>query len=49
MALASAPLVEAWCAEDSELGKVGEMRGRRVIRYKASDDLSQQRTVRNAL
>ena len=28
-----APLVEAWRAEDSELGKVGELRGRRVIRY----------------
>ena len=26
MALAAAPLVEAWCAEDSELGKVGEIR-----------------------
>ena len=49
MALVSAPLVEAWCADDSELGKVGEMRGRRVIRYTASDDLSQQTTVQNAL
>ena len=29
MALAApfAPLVGAWCAEDSELGKVGELRG----------------------
>ena len=31
LAATFAPLVEAWCAEDSELGKVGELRGRRVI------------------
>ena len=49
MAMASAPLVEAWCAEDSELGTVGEIGGRRVIRYTASDDLSQQATVQSAL
>ena len=49
MALAAAPLVEAWCAEDSELGRVGELRGRRVIRYTAADDLSKQSTVQIAL
>ena len=32
LAATFSPLVEAWCAEDSELGKVGELRGRRVIR-----------------
>ena len=32
LAATFAPLVEAWCAEDSELGKVGELRGRRVVR-----------------
>ena len=49
MALAAAPLVEAWCAEDSELGKVGELRGRSVIRYTATDDLSNPSTVQGAL
>ena len=49
MALAAAPLVEAWCEEDSELGKVGELRGRRVIRYTAADDLSNPSTVQGAL
>ena len=33
LAATFAPLVEAWCAEDSELGKVGELRGRRVIKF----------------
>ena len=27
LAATFSPLVEAWCAEDSELGKVGELRG----------------------
>ena len=51
MALAAtfAPLVEAWCAEDSELGKVGELCGRRVIRYTAADDLSNPSTIQRAL
>ena len=35
MALGSAPLVEAWCNEDNELGKVETMRGRHFIGYKA--------------
>ena len=43
------PLVEAWCAEDRELGKVGELRGRRVIRYTAGDDLSNPNTIKRAL
>ena len=33
MALAAALLVEACCAEDSGLGKVGGIRGRRLVRY----------------
>ena len=33
------PLLEAWCAPDSELGVVGEKRGRQVIRYTREDDL----------
>ena len=49
LAATPSPLVEAWCAEDSELGKVGEKRGRRVIRYTAADDLSDPGTIRNAL
>ena len=49
LALSSALLVEACCAEDSKLGKVGEISGRPVICYKASDELSEQRTVQNAL
>ena len=51
MALAAtfAPLVEAWRAEDSELGKVGELCGRRVIRYTAADDLSNPTTLQRAL
>ena len=49
MALAAAPLVEAWFAEGSELGKVGEIRGRRMIRYTVADDLSKQSTVQEAL
>ena len=49
MALAAAPLVEAWFAEDSELGKVGGIRGRRVIRYTAADDLSKKSTVQEDL
>ena len=49
MALAAAPLMEAWCAEDSELGKLGEIRGRRLIRYTVADDLPKQSTVQEAL
>ena len=37
LAATFAPLAKAWCAEDCELGKVGELRGRRVIRYTLSD------------
>ena len=44
-----APLVEAWLAENSELGKVGELRGRRMIRYTAADDLSNPGTIQRAL
>ena len=43
------PLVEAWCAENSELGIVGERRGRRVIRYTRADDLSKPSTISRAL
>ena len=49
LAATFAPLVEAWCAEDSELGKVGELRGRLVIRYTAADDLSNPSTIKRAL
>ena len=49
LAATPSPLCEAWCAEDSELGRVGERRGRRVIRYTAADDLSDPDTIRNAL
>ena len=49
LAATFAPLVEAWCAEDSELGRVGELRGRRVIRYTAADDLSNPDTIKRAL
>ena len=49
LAATFAPLVEAWRAEDSELGKVGELRGRRVIRYTAADDLSDPGTIKRAL
>ena len=49
LAATFAPLVGAWCAEDSELGKVGELRGRRVIRYTAADDLSNPGTIKRAL
>ena len=49
LAATFAPLVEAWCAEDSELGKVGELHGRRVIRYTAADDLSNPSTIKRAL
>ena len=49
LAATFAPLVEAWCAEDRQLGKVGELRGRRVIRYTAADDLSNPSTIKRAL
>ena len=49
LAATLAPLVEAWCADDSELEKVGELRGRRVIRYTSADDLSTPSTIKRAL
>ena len=49
LGLAAAPLVEAWCSAESELGRVGEKRGRRVIRYTEADDLSNPDTVKRAL
>ena len=49
LAATFAPLVEAWCAEDSELERVGELRGRRVIRHMAADDLSNPSTIKRAL
>ena len=49
LAATFAPLVEDWCAEDSELGKVGELHGRRMIRYTAADDLSNPSAIKRAL
>ena len=43
------PLLEAWCASDSELGVVGQRRGRQVIRYTRDDDLSKPATITRAL
>ena len=49
LAATISPLVEAWCAEDGELGKVGELRGRRVIRYTGPDGSSNPSTIKRAL
>ena len=44
----AAPLLEGWCAKDSELGKVGNEMGRNVFRYTEEDDLSKASTIRDA-
>ena len=49
LAATFAPLVEALCAEDGKLGKVGELRLRRVIGYTTADDLSNPSIIKLAL
>ncbi len=46
-----APLIEAWCSEDSPLGKTGDSLkpARNVVRFTVKEDLSREQTILDAL
>ena len=46
-----APLIEAWCSEDSPLGKTGDglKPARNVVRFTVKEDLSREQTILDAL
>ena len=47
--LCRAPLLEAFCSEQSRLGTVGESIGREVLRFTEAEDMADEQHVRVAL